>query len=105
MFWMITTGILFVCIGVLGFYLYRTVTRLIAYDDLFQLLADDVQTNLRQFEKMQSGVMMSNEPEVMEAHKNMMIMAKRLNEFINRMEELTGLKLRPPPRPPRPTFL
>jgi hypothetical protein len=51
---------------------------------------------------MYRSSVLSNEPEVQTAHKNMMIMGKRLEEILLRMEEATGLRLRPSSLPERP---
>jgi hypothetical protein len=98
---LVAVGLLVPITIVLVVLLVRASQRLLAFDELFQLLADDVETNLKHFNRMNHMTIMSGEPEVVESHKNMMIMGKRLNEFIKRMEELTGLNMRkPPPGPP-----
>lgn len=81
---------------------YRFYRKCVVYDEVFQFLSDDIATNIKQFAKMATSPILFNEPEVRAAHNNMLIMAKRLNEILSRMEDATGLKLRPPPRPPRP---
>ena len=82
--------------------LWRLYRKAVAYDTIFQYLADDIDTNLKQFGKMAGSSMMHADHEVQEAHRNMMTMAKRLAEIIFRMEAATGLRLRPPPMPQRP---
>jgi hypothetical protein len=81
---------------------YRFYRKCVVYDEVFQYLADDIYTNVKQFSKMSTNNLLFNEPEVRAAHNNMMIMAKRLEEILRRMEAATGLRLRPPPRPPPP---
>lgn len=88
--------------AVLGFLLYRGARRLLQYDRVFQFISGDIQTNLLQFYRMSKSPMMSNEPEVQKAHHNMMVMGTRLNEILNQMEEVTGLRFRPEPPPPPP---
>lgn len=84
------------------FVAYRFYRKAVVYDEVFQYLADDIQTNLGQFRKMASSNIMGDEPEIKTAHQNMIIMGKRLQEILSRMEEATGLNLRPPPPLPRP---
>lgn len=86
----------------LSYITFRSVRVAVNYDELFQQLADDIETNLKHFSVMSGSSLLSNEPEVQQAHSNMMVMARRLNEFILRMQELTGLDLRPPKKPNRP---
>lgn len=102
--------ILFLIIGWVFFFVmtwvaYRFYRRAVIYDEVFQHIAGDIETNLAQFRQMATSNVMSNEPTIQDAHHKMMIMGKRLNEIINRMEEATGLQLRPPPPPPRPKVI
>jgi hypothetical protein len=83
---------------------YRFYKKAVIYDEIFQYISDDLNTNLRQFTKISTSAILSTEPEVQEAHRAMMTMGKRLNEISLRMEEATGLKLRPPPPPRRPQY-
>ncbi len=87
------------------FVAHRFYRRAVIYDEVFQYLSDDIYTNLLQFAKMQKMNVMMDEPEVQRAHRNMMIMAQRLEEILRRMEEASGLRLRPPPPPPRPKVI
>ncbi len=84
------------------FVAYRFYRKAVVYDEVFQYLADDIHINLLQFVKMQKMNVMMDEPEIQQAHRNMAIMAKRLNEILTRMEEASGIRLRPPPPLPRP---
>ena len=84
---------------------YRFYRRAVIYDEVFQYISSDIETNLAQFRQMSASNIMSNEPTIQDAHKKMMIMGKRLNEILSRMEEATGLDLRPPPPPPRPKVI
>jgi hypothetical protein len=81
---------------------YRFYRKAAVYDEIIQYLYDDIVTNLRQFAKMHTSNLMADEPEIANAHRNMIIMGKRLEEIFARMEGATGLRLRPPPMPPRP---
>jgi hypothetical protein len=84
------------------FVAYRFYRRAVIYDEVFQFIYGDIELNLRQFQKMKTSAVTSNEPEIETAHRNMMVMGKRLNEILSRMEEASGLNLRPPVAPPRP---
>jgi len=96
--------IFFLLLAVVGmtFVAYRFYRKCVVYDEVFQFLTDDINANLFQFQKMMKSNVMSEEPEVKTAHNNMRIMDRRLNEILQRMEEATGLALRPPPAPPKP---
>jgi hypothetical protein len=63
---------------------------------------DDVETNLKQFERIRKSNILSDDDEVRSAHKNMMTMSVRLDEFANQMEEITGKKLRKVTQPMKP---
>lgn len=81
---------------------YRFYKKAVILDEVFQYLADDININLKQFVKMATSPVLANDQEVMTAHNNMIIMARRLDEILRRMEEASGLKLRPAPRPNPP---
>jgi hypothetical protein len=74
--------------------LRHMVIRLAQYDELYQLMIDDIELNIKQFERMRKMSVLSDDDEVRIAHKNMMTMASRLDEFITQMEEISGQKLR-----------
>lgn len=86
----------------LGYVLRRYLKRLFEYDDLYQVMIDDVETNLSQFERMRKSSILTDDDEVRSAHKNMMVMASRLDEFANQMEEVAGRKLRKVSKPMQP---
>jgi len=92
---------LFLLIGVV-LVAYRFYRKAVVYDEVFQFLADDIEVNLSQFHKMKRSDLTGNEPEIETAHRNMMVMSKRLDEILSRMQAATGLQLRPPASPPRP---
>lgn len=77
-------------------------TRLFQYDDFYNLLMDDVETNLVQFERMRKMNVIGDEPEIEKAHKSMMTMAARLDEFAKQMEEMSGQPLRKVTKPMQP---
>jgi hypothetical protein len=84
-------------------FLLRATRRLVQYDDVFQMLVDDIETNLQQFYKMSQSSLLGNDAEIVQAHRNMMIMRDRLDEFLREMEEVSGLRLRTPKAPPLST--
>lgn len=86
----------------LAFFLRTYITRLFQYDDLYQILIDDVEANLKQFDRMRKSSFLSDDDEVQKAHKSMMFMASRMDEFANQMEEIGGKKLRKVTRPMTP---
>lgn len=78
---------------VLGIMLFRASRRLIEFDDLFVMLVDEIDVNVRHFEKISKMPIMSNVPEVMQAHHNMMIMNARLIEYVIRIHEIMNKPL------------
>ena len=95
---------LIVIIVFMSFACWRLYRKLVIYDEVFQYLSNDIEVNLKQFAKISHSAMLSNDSEIQAAHLNMLTMGKRMNEILTRMEEATGLDLRPPPEPPRPRF-
>lgn len=90
-------------IAVFAFFVaYRFYRKAAIYDEILTYIYDDVETNIMQFGKMAKSNVMMADPEIQIAHRSMMIMGKRLEEILRRMEGATGLRLRPPPLPPRP---
>lgn len=83
-----------IAICVLGFFVYRLTTRLLQFDELFGYLVDDLDTNVGYFEKLTKTDLFENSPEIQKAHQNMKIISVRLEEFISRMQELTGREAR-----------
>jgi hypothetical protein len=80
--------------AVLGWLVVRASKRLLQFDDLFEYFVDDIETNVKYFEKLSTTPVLSNAPEIMEANHNMNIMAQRLDEYLRRMEGLTHRTLR-----------
>ncbi len=76
--------------------------KLIQFDDLGNYLVDDVETNVTYFDTLTNTPTLSNAPEIVEANQNMRLMSARLDEYLNRFEELTGSKVRKKtsPKPP-----
>lgn len=72
---------------VLTWFIVRSLRRLLEFDDLFETFSDDIQVNVRFFQRLSSTPLLSNAPEVMEAHRKMGIMGKRLEEFVIRINE------------------
>lgn len=88
--------------GVAIWLLVKASKKLLQFDDLINYLVDDVETNMSYFEKLSTTPVLSNAPEIMDANKNMATMSARLDEYLNRFEELTGTKVRKAttPKPP-----
>lgn len=74
-------------------------------DEIITFLNDDINTNLLYFVKIAQTPALSDIPEFKQAHQNMIIMGRRLEEILHRMEDATGLRLRPPPPPSRPRVI
>ena len=76
--------------GVLLFVCRRLGFRLLQFDDLFHLLADDIDTNTIYLKKLTSTPLFENSPEIKTANKNMSIIALRLDEFSQRIAEIAN---------------
>jgi hypothetical protein len=74
--------------------LVRSSKRLLEFDDLFELLAHDVNTNIDYFESISEHPVLGNAEEIVVADRNMRIMRARLEEYVSQMEELTRRQLR-----------
>jgi hypothetical protein len=92
--WLLAAGMTYVA--------YRFYRKCVVYDEVFQYLAEDIVTNLKYYQKLLTTPVLSDSDEIKEANRLMHIMGKRLNEILQRMEDSTGLRLRPAPKPPRP---
>lgn len=78
----------------LSLLLYRASRKLLTFDDLIGYLLDDMETNILYFDKLSSTPVLSDSPEIMDANRNMRIMAIRLDEFLTRFEEISGGEFR-----------
>jgi hypothetical protein len=85
--------------------LVKASKKLIQFDDLVNYLVDDVETNVKYFDQLTNTPVLSNAPEIMDANKNMATMSARLDEYLNRFEELTGTKVRKVTTPKAPTLV
>ena len=85
--------ILLLIVGGLVYTSYKLSKRLLQFDELVSLLSEDIDTNLKYFEKLLSTQLFHASQEVITANNNMFIMSQRLNEFVLRFEELTNRKL------------
>lgn len=81
----------------LCFVVIRFSRRLLEFDELFELLAHDIDINTKFFSKLLGTPLFDNSAEVKTANKNMGIISKRLDEYVTRMSELTRRELRPKP--------
>lgn len=79
-------------ISAMAYLFVRLSKSLLAFDDVFQMLCDDIETNIAYFEKLESTPLLSNSPEVITAAHNMNIMKLRLDEFARQIFERTGKK-------------
>lgn len=75
---------------IIGFVAFRFSKRLFELDDLFDLFSHDIDTNVKYIKELQSRGLFEANEEVMQMHKNINIIAMRLEEFQNRMKEQTG---------------
>lgn len=93
--WVLVILVLSSCLTVtFGLLLRRSAQRLFEFDDLYELLVHDLDTNIDYFDKLLETPTFTNSPEVVQAQKNMNVMRVRLDEYVSRMEELTHRKLR-----------
>lgn len=81
--------LLVVCI-VLGTGLFLAVKKLILFDDIFNIIVDDIDINFAYLDELIKTPLFENSQEVLTAHKNMEIIHKRLEEIVLRVEEMTG---------------
>lgn len=77
-----------------GYLLFLAARKLLQFDELVNYLVDDVETNIKYFDKLTSTPVLSDAPEIQDANKNMVTMSARLDEYLNRFEEITGAKVR-----------
>lgn len=96
--------VLAILLGFAVWIAYRFYRKAVIYDEVFLFLYEDLEINIKQFAKMNESNVMMADPEIQSAHRNMIIMAKRLEEILRRMEDATGLKLRPVVPLPRPRY-
>ena len=66
---------------------FRFMQRLFAYDELFSMLQEEIDTNIQNFDKLKSTPLLSNAPEIVNASKLMNTMRDRLHEYVLRIEE------------------
>lgn len=85
-----------------AYVIFRTVRKLFQFDDLFELLQHDVETNIKYLEKTLESPLMMNTPEIVDVHKNMHTMGVRLVEYVNRFNELKGTEIVASKKLPRP---
>jgi hypothetical protein len=83
-----------IIVVVLAITLLRAAKRLLEFDEFFSMLVDDIDLNIDYLSKLSSTPTFSDAPEVVDAHKKMRIISKRLDEFVLRMEELARKEIR-----------
>jgi hypothetical protein len=82
--------------------LVKASKKLLQFDELTNYLVDDMETNVKYFDELTTTPVLTNVPELQDAHKNMTVMSARLQEFLSRFEELTGTVLRKKTKRPAP---
>lgn len=88
---------------VLLYVLFRFSRRLLQFDDLFEMLAFDIDTNVKYFQKLLATPLFDNSQEVRTANKNMGIISARLEEFAARIDEISNKEPNKEPKPvPKP---
>lgn len=75
---------------VLVFVALRLSRKLLQFDELFDMLSDDVQTNVEYFKKLLATPLLNNSPEVISMQKNIDLIGRRLQEYALRMNETTN---------------
>lgn len=93
MMWLVVI-ILALLLLVLSFVCLRLSRRLLEFDELFELLVHDIDTNIGYFDSVSEHPLLGNTEEIVTADRNMRIMRARLDEYVLRMEELSSRKLR-----------
>lgn len=91
----IIIGFLTVACAVLSFVTFRLSRRLLEFDELFELLQHDVDTNIAYFTKLLQTPLLNNSPEVIAMQKNIEIINLRLQEYTLRMKETTNRETTP----------
>lgn len=72
------------------FVIFRLSKKLLQFDELFDLLSEDIDTNIKYFKKLLSTPLFEASQEVRTANKNMEVMSLRLEEFSLRFDELSN---------------
>ena len=80
----VTLSVLLLLAGVAIVVLVR---RLFAFDELFNMFVDEIDTNIKFLESFEGKPLVSNAPEVIEVDRGMKIMKVRLEEYVLRMRE------------------
>lgn len=70
-----------------GILFVRYVKRLFQYDELFQMLQDDLDVNIQNFDRLNSTPLLSNAPEIIHASKVMKSMRDNLHQYAMKIEE------------------
>ena len=91
-----------VLLGLCAWGLLRSTKRLLQFDELFELLAHDLNTNIDYFESISEHPVLGHADEIVVADRNMRIMRARFEEFIVRIEELTRRQFRKKKAIPNP---
>lgn len=79
-----------ILVPILTFFLVRSIRINLRFDELVGYLMDDIETNIAHFEKLRHSMILEGSDEVRTAHHNMIIMGKRLDEFMKSFHEISG---------------
>lgn len=72
----------------LGYLLIKSIKRMLDFDDLYELLSHDIETNIAYFSKLVDTPLFSNSPEILDAQRNIKIMRDRMNEYSIRIDDI-----------------
>lgn len=90
---MITTVVIVILLVLLTASIFFNVNlfmRLMEFDDLFEMLVDDITVNVKYFDKLLATPLFTASEEVRTANRNMLIMRNRLAEFMKLIGETTN---------------
>lgn len=83
--------------------LYKFGKKLVQFDNLFELMSDEINSAISFFEKLLQKPLFMASPEIEEAHVNMNLLRHRLKELVAQMGELQGKDVDPPILPSAPS--
>ena len=86
----ILIAVLAVTCEAIGILLFVATKKLMLFDDIFDIIVDDVDINFTYLDELIKTPLFENSQEILTAHKNMEIIHKRLEEIVLRVEEMTG---------------
>lgn len=84
--------ILLCVVFLLSYLFYKASVRLLQFDTLFEAIQEDLEMNLEFVNKAFGKDLLSNEPEVMTFHKNMLATRERMVFYIEQLRKVTNRK-------------